>query len=1062
MTDVLLSPQNDQAPKLRRVTDPELLRQLEAAPAAPQRRGTLKPVTDPALLQQLNGGVQEDRATRAPRPQLPATPALPQGMPQGGPFSMLAPEPMNQPAGEFGAKDVKYLIDEGLVSGIDKVAGAPVDIATLVMNLLSKGATGAANLALPDEREFEAPQIEKPVLGSEWLHDLYLKGEQQAGRPVYTDEDVGLTTRVGASAADFGTQGLTLGTGLAARGLSQAAKKGVENLGPILQPYAKRPVATTAVDTSAGAGMGVTDQTLDEYDVTNPWVRFLVDSAGGWMGGRLAQAAVSPYAATQAIIDRVLPDPNIAPDNILGFAQKTSRADAQAAGKAVQDTARDPRKAAAAIEQETQIAREQGWTPPTSGQASNDPGLLYLEKRARLQAPSKDEKGMRGPMSGAPVFMERDRAIQDDLTRAVVDLGPQDGKPRIPTDLVTQEARAKAAEIEAARSRAVQSRESAAADTAQAQSRLAEEREARLAAARQRVTEAEDALAKAAAAEQAFGGSVQAPLGGKGPASESLAAAVGEAKAADEAVKRGMYQQAQAMSEGAALPIGDLGADVAAIKQELAPLVGHDRAVSNAIPDLDLLAAEGVTALPLAKVIAMLPRLSAAGDAATRNMRGDVAKAVGTIEAKLKARIQAMAEQGHPAARKWAEADANFRDNFAPKYRQGVGQLLDRAERRGAAVPPSAQAGLFLKPRGGGKEAAEDLNRILAGAPSKSRGLSAAYDYVLADLATLVSDSGVINPNRLRAWIANHQGMLSQLPAVKKEIDRLLVDVVNRREGSNATKKTLDAAVAERRGLKDALDRREKQILADARLNERRKAAEIAKIDQQRAIYEREMQSNAVRHLVDADPERAVASVLGSRDPERAMAEVVQRLKSDPEALKGWKRGVADYLYQQAKLVGAPDTPQGFDPVSLAKVSRVLESNRPALSKVFTPEEMRTLTRVQHTLDVVARKGLSVTAGSPTAENSMIMGLTEILLKTIYGGLQGGNKLRNFKVAMRLMPGAPKVARVDRLVERAMLDPELMIHLLNIPLKESAVPQWNRGLTRLLAARNAFAGDSGE
>lgn len=993
---------------------------------------------------------------RGPGSAAPNTPPigdLPPGAQPGPPFAKLAQEPMNQTPRGFTMDDAVYL-SQSPNRGLGNLVGAPVDIATMLMNLASSIGTKAVNLALPDDRQLEPYQIQKPFGGSEFVRDASADAYEAAGGKVVAPEEVGMTTRVAGNAIDFGVQGLTGGTGLAAAAGRKAAKEGVERLGPVMQEYAKRPVGTTVVDTAGGAGAGMADQTAQEYDIQNPIVRFLLASAGGWGGARTAQLAAAPGAATRAMLDRVLMDPNVPPDQLRGFSSGVSRRDANAAAETLQGAALDPQRAAQSIRDELQIAREQGWTPPTSGQMSNDPGLLVAERRARLQSPTVTD---REAMAGAPVFVQRDRAVQDDLTQAVAGLAPADGKPRVPTDLVTQQARTRAAELEAARSRALEAREGAQAATATAQAEMAAEREARLAAARQRVAEAEKTLGEARTAERELGGTVQANLGGKSAASENLATAVSEAKNLDEAHKRGLYQQAQTMSEGVTLPVGDLGADVAAIKAELAPLVGHDRAVSNAIPDLDLLAGEGVAALPLNKVIAMLPRLSAAGEAATRNMRGDVAKAVASIENDLKSRIRTLADRGNASAMQWAAAEENFRTNFAPKYREGVGRKMDRAERAGVPVPPSAQAGLFLRPRGGGKEAAEDLNRILRGAPTEAAGQAAARDYVMADLASLVADNGTITPNRLRAWVANHEGMLSQLPAVRTEVQKLLVDVVNRRESTNTTKATLDALVAERRGVKEALDRREKQITANARLNEKQKATELAKIDQERAAFDRHMQTNAVRHLIDADPDHAVAAVLGSRDPERAMAQIVDRLKSDPEAVKGWKRAVADHLYRQVRQQGAPDTPQGFDPVSLGNVSRVLDENRAALAKVFSPQEMHVLTRVQRVLDVASRKGLVTSTAAPPAPNSMAMGLVEIALKTIYGGLQGGNKLRNLKVAMQIAPGAPLTARVDRLVERAMLDPELMLHLLEVPVKESLIPSWNRGLNRILAATNVFA-----
>jgi hypothetical protein len=961
-------------------------------------------------------------------------PPLPPNMPSGGPFSMLMPKSETPPQ-SFTMEDANY-IAQSPARGVGNLIGALPDLTNTVINL-----------ALPEEYEL-------PVRASETIRNAAANAAGAVGIKVTSPDEVGMTTRVAGNAIDLGTQAAVGGSGLANVALRKAGQKGVENLGPILQQYAKKPVGTTVVDTAAGAGAGVADQTAQEYDIQNPLVRFLLASAGGWGGARLAQTAAAPYEVTQAILDRVLPAPKVESDTILGFATPVSRATEQATARVLQQTARDPERAAANVRQGAAEARNEGWTPPTSGQMSDDPGLLFLEKRARLGNPSRDVKE---PKEGSPAFIERDRAVQDQLAQSVDELGPQDANPRAPTDLATQSVRGARTDLDQRRLQAVEQRDAAQAATAEQQGQLATEREQRMAGARTAEQNAQGAVEQAIEGERQVGAKVQGFAGGKTAASEGVATAVGEAKAADQARKTELYNKAEELATDR-VDARPYAAEVADIKRKLQPLASTDRSVANAMPDFDSLLDEaGQGSIGVRDLIQMLPRLSAAQKAATANMRGDVAKAIGRIQDKIKGDLTDRAKAGDPAALAWSGAERNFQTQFAPKYREGVGAKLDQAERRGQPVPPSAQAGLFLKPRGGGKEAAADLNRILKDAPSEAAGKAAARDYVMSDLATLVPENGVISPNRLRAWIANHDGMLSQLPAVKAEVDKLLADVVNRREGTNATKKALDAAVAERKGVKLALDRREKEVLANAKLNEKQKQAEIAKIDQERSAYERDLQDNAVRHLVDADPHNAVQGVMGSRDPERAMAQIVEKLKGDKDAIAGWKRAVADWLGENVSLTGAPDTTGGLDPVSLNKVSKLLNRHSAALSKVFTPAEMNTLRRVERTLNVLARRGIGSTVGSQTAENMAAMNVMELVLKQFLGNLEGGGQMRRFKLGLSLLPGTPRGARVDRLIERAMLDPELMLHLLTVPVRESAIPQWNRTLTRLLAARNTVA-----
>ena len=988
-------------------------------------------------------------------PQLPSAGPLPPGALPGPPFNKLAGGTTGQLAPEPSMNDAKYLIDEGLVAGIDNLAGAPVDLASMVLTGLSRLGAAGANLVLPDDKQITPWDFSGAPGGSQWLHDLYLEGERQAGRPVIAPEDVGMTTRVGAKAVDFGVQGAAGGTGLSTVAARQAAEKGVEALPPMLQAYAKRPAATIATDTAAGAGAGTADQIAEENGITNPIVRFILDSAGGYGGARATQAVVSPAAAAQAIIDKVLPDPKIPTDTVLGFGTNPSRADAQATARRLQEAAINPQTAAQNVKDLSLEARDAGITPPTSGQLSNDPGLLYLEKRARLASPSNEVKDPRG---GSAQFVERDRQVQEDLSNAVKHLGPEGANPRVPTDQVTQEVQSTRTALEGDRRAAAQANQEAQAQTAQRQSEIAQEREQRLGAMRQREQQATDAGEAALENEKALGGRIQANQGGKTAASETIATTVGEAKAVDQQRKSGLYREAEQLATDR-VDARPYAAEVADIKRKLQPLASTDRAVANAMPDFEALLnpETGQGSIGVRDLIQMLPRLSAAQKSAVANMRGDVAEAIGRISSRIKSDLTERAKQGDEAALAWSAAERNFETQFAPKYREGVGGQLDRAERRGQPVPPSAQGGMFLKPRGGGKEAAADLNRILENAPNAAAGKAAARDYVMSDLATLVGENGTISPNRLKAWRANHEGMLSQLPEVRAEVDKLIVDVVNRRENTNAAKRALDAAVAERKGTKLALDRREKEVMANSRLTEKQKTAEIAKIDQERGAYERDLQDNAVRHLVDADPRTAVGNVMGARDPERAMSQIAEKFKGDKEATAGWKRAVADWLYEKASLAGAPDTTGGLDPVSLNKVAGLIRQHRATLSKVFSPQEMQTLQRVEKFLDISARKGIGATTGSQTAENLNVMNMAELAMKFFLGNLEGGGRMRQLKLSLSMIPGTPKGARIDRLIERAMLDPDLMHHLLTIPLKDSMIPQWNRTLTRMLAVRNTFA-----
>lgn len=950
---------------------------------------------------------------------------------------------------------------QGSGAGLADVAGMPVDIATAVMNLLPAAAETGANIFLPKDKEISLGRIRNPVGGSQSINNAASSVAETAGAHLIDEKDMSPQEKLAYNVNRMGTQAIaTAGAGQAVNG---AAKAGTA-LQRYTEPFANQTAGNLAVETTSGIGAGAGVTAAHEMFPDSPIADFVASLLGGLTGGRAGQMAAAPKAATKAVVDRVRNDPNIPADPETG--QATSRATSNRAREYVQNEYIDPQGAAERVRDQAQSFRDEDLPVPPVGSLSGDVGGIGLERSARLNDPKP--------------FIEKDRQVRQAAADEVGSLDPgPDVNARQATDFVAKQAdeqRAAAqAPLDAARNDLSATREQAGKKVADAETA----REAELAQRDQQIGKGRSAIGAANEAERAIGGTVAGRAGGEVAASERVAGAVDTAKQADEAKKAGLYREAEQAGRNTPVDPTPLAEDARAIRDEISPLAQQDASLNNVLRDLDRLAPaeKAPTATETAAMIdtgvpttasrppadisatdliAMRPRLSAARDSATRLKRGDVVERIDRINDGISGQLNALAEAGDDAALKWRAAEENFKGDFAPKYREGVGAQLDRNERANQPTPATAVAGKFIKPGAGGKEAAEDLKRILKGSEAEGEGLAGARDYVLADMSKTVGADGKINPQRLRTWIKNREGVFQSMPELRAEAEQTLRDVVNGRAATTKLQQDLDRMVADRRGAGVTLQKQIDGIKADAKLTEKQKTSQIAELERKAADVERGIQTSATSLLLDTDPVKAVRGVFSSKDPQMAMREIVGKLKGDKDAMAGWKKAVSGYLDETLTTTNTALTSEGTQPVSPAALTRLFQKNEKVLSEIYDAKEMNALRRAQKLLEPGQSMTLQVTPGSPTTENSnRLMRYLEIGLKTMFGGLEGGNKFRNVRLALQTIPGLNETAKIQRLVTRMQLDPDLAVHLLETPTTQNKLPDYNKRLNRLLATGEA-------
>ena len=413
------------------------------------------------------------------------------------------------------------------------------------------------------------------------------------------------------------------------------------------------------------------------------------------------------------------------------------------------------------------------------------------------------------------------------------------------------------------------------------------------------------------------------------------------------------------------------------------------------------------------------------------------------------------AVSGSPSA---AAADANYRENFAPKYRAGPGDEMarftkdiDRDSTR-STTPPTETAGRFLS----GPEKIASLRRVLDTSPAGEAGNAAVRDYLLSDLATsgvLDQKTGSLRPDKLRAWRNQWGSNLDAAPGFAREVDDM---IARAQKGERISG-----------GLAQQVKKAEEQLRDTAK----KAGRDVADVDAQ-------INKGALGMVMDADPDKTVAAIMSDTNKSaRRLSELVALTKNDEQARAGLKAAVRDFLVDKSTTTATEKLPAGDrrGPLSFAKVQKLFNEHETQLAQVFSPEEMNSLRVVHKALEVQNLERVRVRSGSDTVEKlaqgnvEKFLGSPtgkafEAVLRLKYGMLKGGGIVAMGK---RYMAGlTPEDGRrAIELIQRAAFDPDLAMLLATRKIPPGS-PKYNaliqRGLAAGAGARAATEDDEAE
>lgn len=392
------------------------------------------------------------------------------------------------------------------------------------------------------------------------------------------------------------------------------------------------------------------------------------------------------------------------------------------------------------------------------------------------------------------------------------------------------------------------------------------------------------------------------------------------------------------------------------------------------------------------------------------------------------------------AAARATEAKRFHETEFAPFFGRGAGKQLRRAIdnddfTRSNSSPADTAGRFFLKTGRRSEDAAQDLREILSIAPDEAAGRQAVRNYLFAS-ASRTMDGDTVNPARLRKWMENHQGPLRQFPEVDAELKGVLKSAIN------AGKKGDEAISAAKN--------------------------DLARIAKEAKLSDAEFNKSAASIFLNNDPEKAVAKIMAANDRQKAMRDAVKLVSKDPQAKKGFKAAVSDWLKESISGTAGGRTANDADPITVGALTKALRRNRNTLAKVYAEEEIKALESVNKLLRTAARADnarpsmQSVTAELDAAEIDTT--LLEAALKSKYGVLKGGSIMR---IAGGLIGRAQELTGTSRAARAAQwreflldvsTDPEKAIHLLNF----EDTPAWEKKLSRLFLVTEALDEDAPE
>jgi len=392
----------------------------------------------------------------------------------------------------------------------------------------------------------------------------------------------------------------------------------------------------------------------------------------------------------------------------------------------------------------------------------------------------------------------------------------------------------------------------------------------------------------------------------------------------------------------------------------------------------------------------MRPDLSAAISKARADKEGGVVTRLLDLQDAFDRTVVDIAGGGDAAAKNAREALRFFKEEFAPRFREGVGGSIALEVRRAGpaqAIPPTTLAGRFVKIGAGSREPAQQLAKIINASPNKAEAQRALRDYTISVFSqTVVTPSGKLVPTAVDKFLEMYDEIITTFPDIGREIKEMGAGIKRRVKTES--------------------------LLAD----------EVKAARGELKLSEREMNKNITNLFIEQDPVTALTRVIKRSDPIRSFDELYEAAAKDKSgrASSGLKQAFKEYIDQT--VVSSSVIPQAEERfIVVANKMEGLTKDKVTshiMNKLFSEGERKVLQQVRDQMRLENRINQQVTVGAPTEPLRKVADRTRLILASYFGIVKGRGVFAITRWIQDITNKNP-VTIAEGFLFDALLDPEI-------------------------------------
>jgi nicotinamide riboside kinase len=181
----------------------------------------------------------------------------------------------------------------------------------------------------------------------------------------------------------------------------------------------------------------------------------------------------------------------------------------------------------------------------------------------------------------------------------------------------------------------------------------------------------------------------------------------------------------------------------------------------------------------------------------------------------------------------------------------------------------------------------------------------------------------------------------------------------------------------------------------------------------------RDFEKSTAQKLLDADPDKAVASIIKGANTAKATRELLEKIGDNKAARNGLKNAFADHIVESARTTA--ETIKNDPKTSIAKLTNLMNKYEPAIQVLYKgePQKINALRNIQKAYKIMARSASSpLGGGSDTGE------IVATLLQKTFGSMSMVSRTAQaINVITSVLTHLPR-KKANEMVNRLLFDPD--------------------------------------